>query len=114
MGGKRYARVVVVAPVADDLKRFLAQRELDLGGRPFQAAKGWCVEFYLPEAECEDLGAPGCEFTIDRSYFDRLHADHLREQARQPTKEQIDELAKKREFPAFPRDAEGRLRRFDR
>lgn len=113
MASKRFSRVVVRSAKAEQLKAFLRGRELDVGGRPHLTRRGWVVEVYLPEQEAQGLAAEGCEFHVDSTYLDRLHADHVREQARRPSPEALKALLEKREFPAHPRDQQGRLKGHD-
>jgi hypothetical protein len=110
---KRYARVVVRSVDGASMRAFLMQRAFDVGGRPQHVKQGWVVEVYLPEDECEGLAAEGCEFRIDRAYFDRLHQDHQKEQARRPSKQELDALLKSGRFPSCSLDEQGRLKGFE-
>lgn len=109
MGTQRYARVTAFSKEGRQLGAFLAARRLDLEGRPHQTEQGWVVAFYLPEQECAELAAEGCDFRVDRDFFDRLHRDHVRDQRRKPSDEQLAALKQKRQFHAHPRDEAGRL-----
>lgn len=89
------------------------QGAFDMGARPQHTKQGWVAEFYLPEEECDELVAEGCEFRIDRAYFDRLHEEHQKEQARRPSKQELEALLKNGQFPSCSFDEKGRLKGFE-
>jgi hypothetical protein len=100
MGAKRYARVLIRSAEPGRILEFLRKHAFDMGhGRMQRHESDWVAEFYCPEDDASSLVAEGCQFRVDRGFFERLQKFRREEEKRRLSMDDLKAAYQRGELP---------------